>query len=315
MARDPQGVSEIEKETFRQVFERLQKNYMKKYIVWEKVLPYFTRKGTPISDMDLKKLAPPDDKEEEVDENEIAARNKAINLEVKEKMANLPMFPNKDGEGKYKITIPISPRFEKRAKKKKGMSIRERKLQEMVKYNDLEDEYEMSQQFRAKPVPKSTLEPRFERIMEANEKRRQDVKQKSIALTRATEKPFSFYERDIRKFHQPKVLDPEDDVMNYQPFKANPVPGHAKIQMFEYMMQKDAKERDSRIKKNAELALSQSKLPPRMALYEKVKETNDIQKRSKSLENPEFTFKPKNVELARVFISLKENSRGSHPEK
>jgi hypothetical protein len=202
------------------------------------------------------------------------------------------MFPRKDGKGKYRITIPNPPEFEKRDKKK-GMSIRERKLQEMVKYNDLEDEYEMSQQFRAKPIPKSTLEPRFQQIMEANEKRRQEVKQRSIALTKQNERPFTFYERDMRKLNQPPVYDPEYDVMNYQPFKANPVPGHAKIQMYEYMTKKQQKEREQRVKKNAELSLAQSSLPPRMAMYERMRETNEIQKRSKSLENPEFTFKPK----------------------
>lgn len=289
IAREPFGVSEIDKETFQQVLRRLQKNYMKKYIVWEKVLPYFTRKGTSISELDLRKLMPSED--DKVDENEIAARNKAINNEVKNKMANLPMFPRKDGEGKYRITIPSAPDFEKRSKKK-VLSIRERKLQEMVKYNDLEDEFEMSKQFRAKPVPKSTLEPRFQTIMDANERRRKDVKQRSIVLTKQNEKPFSFYERDMKKLHQPKSYDPEYDVMNYEPFKANPVPGHAKVQMYEYMMKKDQKERDARIKRNAELALIQSRLPPRMAMYEAMKDTNEMKKRAKSLENPEFTFKP-----------------------
>ena len=216
------------------------------------------------------------------------------------------MFPRKDGKGKYKITIPHAPKFEKRAKKK-DLSIREKKLQEMIKYDDFEDEFEMSKQFRAKPVPKSTLEPRYRNIIEANEKRRQEVKQKSIVLTKQNEKPFSFYERDIRKVNQPPVYDPEYDVMNNQPFKANPVPSHAKIQMYEYMSKKDEKERELRVKKNAELALSQSNLPPRMAMYEKMRETNDIQKQSHSFDNPEFTFKPKKMKQVPDFERLQLN--------
>ncbi|CAI2377150.1 unnamed protein product [Moneuplotes crassus] len=276
IARDPKGVSEIEVETFAQVLTRLKNYYTHKYIVWEKVLPYFTRKGSPISEMDYKKLVSKDDKDKEVDENEKAARNKRINGEVRDKMAHMPMFPKKEGEDK-----------------RKGLSIRERKLQEMIKYNDLEDEYELSKKFRARPVPKSTLEPRFQRIMEANEKRRKDVKQQSIAMTKQSENPFSFYERDMKKLLQPPVYDPEYDVMNYEPFKAHPVPGHAKIQMFRYKTNKENKERDSRIKAMAELSLSQSRLPPRMAMYEKQRLTKEVQKRSKSLGNPEFTFKPK----------------------
>lgn len=270
---------------------RLEKNYTRRYITWEKVLPYFTRKGTHISELELKKAVAAG-VSDEIDENEIAAKNKLINNEVKDRMAHMPMFPRKDGKGKYRITIPNAPAFEKRAKKK-GLSIRERKLQEMINYDELEDEYEMSKQFRAKPVPKSTLEPRFQQINEANERRRQEVKQRSIALTKQNERPFSFYERDMQKVNGPPAYDPEYDVMNFEPFKANPVPGHAKICMFEYMTKKDKKEREQRVKRNAELALAQASLPPRMAMYEKMRETDEIKQRSRSCDNPELTFKPK----------------------
>ena len=50
------GVSEIQKETFEEVLRRIQKNYNKSFIIWEKILPYFTRKGTQVSEFDLRKL-------------------------------------------------------------------------------------------------------------------------------------------------------------------------------------------------------------------------------------------------------------------
>lgn len=295
IAREPSGVSNIPAETFEQVLRRMQKNYLKQYITWDKLLNYFTRKGSAISDADLRKLID-SGAADEVDENEVAARNKAIKNEVNKRMAEYPMFPRNDGKGKYRITIPGDPAFMKRDKKK-GKSIRERKLEEMIKYKYLEDEYEMSQQFRAKEIPKSTLEPRYEKLLKQQEERRRQNKE-NFLINKQAAKPFSFYDRDMMKFQQrysnavTPIYDPEYDVMNHPPFKANPVPGHAKIQMYDYMMKKDKKERELRIKQNAELALAQSKLPPRMALYERIKETNEIQKRSKSYENPEFTFKP-----------------------
>ena len=277
IAREPQGVSDIKKETFEHVLKRLQLNFTRRWISWEGVLPYFSRKGVKVSDIDIKRATAPPDEQEEMDENEVAARNRAVNNEVKQRMTELPMFPRKDGLGKYRITIPEAYGFMKRDKKK-GKSIREKKLEEMIKYNDLEDEYEMSQQFRAKPIPKSTLEPRYKKIMEANERRRQEVKQRSIALTKANEKPFSFYERDLRKLHQPPMYDPEYDVMNYKPFKANPVPGHAKLEMLTYVKNKQEKEREERIKRNAELSLAQSSLPPRMAMYEEANKIKSAQR-------------------------------------
>jgi hypothetical protein len=306
IAREPKGVSDIARENFTQVLCRMQRNFTRHWMTWDNILPYFTRKGAKVSEMDIKRaFAAPDDKEE-YDENEVAARNRAINIEVKKLMAEMPMFPRKDGLGKYRITIPDIPTFMKRGRKKEK-SIREKKLEEMIKYNDLEDEYEMSQQFRAKPIPKSTLEPRFQRIMDTNERRRQDVKMRSIALTKANERPFTFYEREMKKLNQPPVYDPEFDVMNYKPFKANPVPGHAKLEMFEYMMKKDQKEREERIKRNAELALTQSRLPPRMAMYEAANKINGEQKRSKSLDNPEFTFKPRKAKPVPDFERIQNN--------
>jgi len=56
IAREPMGVSEIQKETFEEVLRRIQKNYNKSFIIWEKILPYFTRKGTQVSEFDLRKL-------------------------------------------------------------------------------------------------------------------------------------------------------------------------------------------------------------------------------------------------------------------
>ena len=160
IAREPKGVSNIPAETFEEVLKRMQKNYLKRYITWDKLLNYFTRKGSAISENELRKIID-NEPVEEVDENEIAAKNKAIKNEVNKRMSEYPMFPRNDGKGKYRITIPGDPAFMKRDKKK-GKSIRERKLEEMIKYKYLEDEYEMSQQFRAKEVPKSTLEPRYE---------------------------------------------------------------------------------------------------------------------------------------------------------
>jgi len=48
--------------------------------------------------------------------------------------------------------------------------------------------------------------PRYKTIIENNERRRLEVVKNSIAITKANEKPFSFYERDK---HRQKP-DPED---------------------------------------------------------------------------------------------------------
>jgi len=45
--------------------------------------------------------------------------------------------------------------------------------------------------------------------MEANEMRREKVKQECIEITKANEKPFTFWTRDLAKMAEKKVASPE----------------------------------------------------------------------------------------------------------
>jgi hypothetical protein len=78
-------------------------------------------------------------------------------------------------------------------------TIRERKVEEMVNEKKIEEETIIRHQFRSKPIPPEVLIPRYKTIIEANMMRRLEVKKNSIAITKATEKPFGFYERDKLK--------------------------------------------------------------------------------------------------------------------
>ena len=49
IARDPDGHSRIAKETFQQVFDRMEKDMQVKTIEWPTVIEYFTKLGRPLS--------------------------------------------------------------------------------------------------------------------------------------------------------------------------------------------------------------------------------------------------------------------------
>lgn len=78
-------------------------------------------------------------------------------------MSSFPMHPRDDGKGKYRITVPEPFKFDKRDKVK-GKSIREVKLEEELRWKEVEEQYEIAQQFAAKGIPRSTLEKRYENI-------------------------------------------------------------------------------------------------------------------------------------------------------
>jgi hypothetical protein len=76
----------------------------------------------------------------------------------------------------------------------------------MVAEKRLKEENIIKHQFRSNPIPPEVLIPRYKTIIEANEMRRLEAKKNSVAILKAKEKPFSFYERDKLK----QNLDPEE---------------------------------------------------------------------------------------------------------
>ena len=105
-------------------------------------------------------------------------------------------------------------------------------------------------QFRANKIPRTTTEPLYQRIMESNEARRQEVKRLSMAITKETEKPFSFYERDKEK---PKIISEEvPEALRQPPFRAKVVPWKILVPLYKRMMDDAEMQREKRIKANAE---------------------------------------------------------------
>ena len=168
-----------------------------------------------------------------------------------------------------KITIPKPFSFNERDKAKKKM------VTVPVE--------ETHQPFTANPIPVSTLLPKYEMIVAKNEARRMEVKQSSYTITKAREKPFSFYERDKEKHIQRMSADDKSKIKEKQ-FKANPIPPHVTVQLYEQMTREREARREERIRKNAEESLIKSKLPPRME--------NDYLKKKVPKQSEEFSFKP-----------------------
>lgn len=60
-------------------------------------------------------------------------------------------------------------------------------------------------QFKAKDVPQHVKDNLYEKIQNANDARRVQVKKDSVAITLQNEKPFSFYRRDkVKEDHSTK---------------------------------------------------------------------------------------------------------------
>jgi len=104
--------------------------------------------------------------------------------------------------------------------------------------------------------------------MDANDRRRLQVKQNSIAITKMTEKPFSFYERDKNK-QKPDAEEYLPYDLKKPQFKANPIPRACSVLIFDQMMKQQQIEREERVRRNAELSKQKAKMPERMEMHAK----------------------------------------------
>ncbi len=62
-----------------------------------------------------------------------------------------------------------------------------------------EEEAALRTRFKANEVPLTTKVPMFDNIMRAQEERRERVRAERESILAGSEKPFSFYEKDIQK--------------------------------------------------------------------------------------------------------------------
>ncbi|KAL4462723.1 hypothetical protein ABPG74_000553 [Tetrahymena malaccensis] len=223
---------------------------------------------------------------------------------------------------KVRLTLPIPQEFEERARQSKfKKSIRQTKLEEMIKELQEKDKSIYGYVFKPKEIPESVKIPNlFEQIMDENEKRREIVRQTSKQMTLQNEKPFSFYYRDMdkEKVYKRPYWERENFV-----FRANAIPKHVTQKRLQKMKkvfhnfkkqnsiiffeknQLQEEKRKERVQKRKEELIRMSSLPPRMAKHEEEKkqkllqevdeydeEGNPIFKQQTSSKYFKYTFEP-----------------------
>lgn len=56
LARDPEGTSRLQKETFQQVFDRMEKDQANKQFTWATIVEYFTKRGRPLTKEEIRDM-------------------------------------------------------------------------------------------------------------------------------------------------------------------------------------------------------------------------------------------------------------------
>lgn len=165
-------------------------------------------------------------------------------------------FSQDKKEKPLKITVPAPFLFDERDNTNKIKRMLEEKTQKS----------KVSHTFRANPVPEIVKQRNLlEKLNKEQELRREEVKKNSKLLTKQREKPFSFYERDLK---QKKIRKKNKFEREKFKFKANPVPWYCSIPLLKKMNEEENAKREERVAKQAQITLNLAKLPPRMEKHQ-----------------------------------------------
>ena len=166
-------------------------------------------------------------------------------------------------------TVPKPPSFLAR-NANRPKTIAEQRLEQDLAIEAELEAAELKKQFRAAPIPRSTTEPRYQRMLEREEARRERNKaQRKTALVE-TERPFSFYLRDkeAKRYEGETEAERAKRRANkfQRPFKAKEIPAAVREARLPAMEAEAARRREE-AKAAAAAALAESKLPERMAMH------------------------------------------------
>lgn len=155
-----------------------------------------------------------------------------------------------------------------------GESITARKLREYLEEVRSQEEAHLKTQFRARDVPSSTTEPRFEMMRQQQRARSEEVKQLREKQLKESERPFrGMQERERAMLEKRRAREQarraqEEEEQAQAKFRANPIPPEVQKATREAEEVRERARRE-RIEARKAALLSEARLPPRMEVWEK----------------------------------------------
>lgn len=195
-----------------------------------------------------------------------------------------PLNYNKISKKQPAITVPKPPSF---LIKEKSQSIRQRKVDEMVKAKQDEEKAAITFQFKAKDVPAAVKMPKLDNLI-LNEAEKKAKRAEKITET----KPFNFDARDQGKLEEKKKALEESMMLKQKssvPFKAREIPQSCRNLMFEELEKKAQEERKARVEARVEENKSNIKGFERMKEAEAKKKMKEEELKK---EVAQYKFKP-----------------------
>ena len=307
-----------DRETLDNLLARISKDHFNEEsrISWEQFIVFFCKRGKlregeqlQFSGVTVAEIDTVRAETQRFEDEEPESLRMRLLMALKEMLVGKQNRVLKGGKGKYNVTVPAPFDFMKRPRQAK--TIRQEWLEAEAARKEKQTEKILAHKFKANEIPRSTLKPLYQKILTKNEQRRQEIREASMAKTKQTEKPFSFYERDLQKARDQVNLDDEIDTNVLNQFRARIVPWRILIPKFRMMCEKDEHEREQRIRSNAEKSYQMAKLPPRMQQHEdekrrRIEEDLDSTQRSVSTDI-QYSFRPPRARSVPNFKQLQKS--------
>ena len=198
------------------------------------------------------------------------SKNRKIAISYHEYLTFLRRFHRKD---QVNFTIPEPFEFLKKNYQKKKLQ----KIKEILEDRVKDEDYFVYYQFHANELKKGIWGNQMQNIIEYEKEQRQQRTEKLKEKIIAEMKPFSFYEKDERKYKE--KIKQESVPPTFPPFRANAIKWLSQVLIYEDMLKQEQEEREQRIKERMEKTAKTSKLPPRMEMFEKERIEREKQKK------------------------------------
>ena len=170
------------------------------------------------------------------------------------------------------FTIPEPFDFLKKDYQRKKIQ----KIKEILEDRVQDEDYYVYYQFHANELKKGIWGNRMQNILEYEKEQRRLRTEKLKEKIIAEMKPFSFYEKDERKYKEKIKQEPIPPT--FPPFRANAIKWLSQVLIYDDMLKQEKEEREQRIKERMEKTRLASKLPPRMQMYEEERKERERQK-------------------------------------
>ena len=238
-------------------------------------------------------------------------KNRKIAISYHEYLTFLRRFHRKD---QINFTIPEPFEFLKKNYQKKKIQ----KIKEILEDRVKDENYFVYYQFHANELKKGIWGNQMQNIIEYEKEQRQQRQEKLKEKIIAEMKPFSFYEKDERKYKEKIKQEPIPPT--FPPFRANAIKWLSQVLIYEDMLKQEKEEREQRIKERMEKTAKASKLPPRMEMYEEERKQKEKQKKMELKqqlyeEKQKRKFKAKKVpEFAKLQTEFEEKLKAMKDE-